>query len=267
MKQATLFLTALTILIFCSCSSKSDREFYAPSADYELAELKEEAIPEKVETAERKLIKEGDISFKTTDLNETKTLIMKSVQELNGYITKENVYTYSDKLEHRLTIRVPVNNFDLLLKSISESVEKFDSKSIDVFDVSEEYIDIEARIKTKKDLLNRYTELLKQASKIDEILTIEKEIGKLQSEIESFEGRMKYLNDRVAFSTLNVRYYQKTTQAFGFASKFVEGIKNGWDVFLWVVIGLSHIWVFIIVSVAIIYFVKKWRKKKRHGNN
>jgi hypothetical protein len=161
-----------------------------------------------------------------------------------------------------LTIRVPADKFDLLLKKVSDSVDKLERKNIDLLDVTEEYIDIEVRVKTKKELHARYVELLKQATKVDEILNIEREIGNLQTEIESVEGRMKYLKDRISFSTLAVTYYHKTISAFGFSSKFVDGLKNGWNVFLWFIVGLSNLWVFILVAVAVIYLIR-WRRKKR----
>ena len=224
MKRLMTILTALAVLTICSCS-QSKQELGLVSADSEqVASVSQsnEQQSEKVETVERKIIKKGEIKFRTADVDKTKSLVVQTVQELNGYISNDNAYDYSERLEHRLTIRIPAENFDLLLKKISENVEKFDSKNIDVLDVTEEYIDIEARIKTKKELQAGYAELLKKAVKVDEILNIEKEIGNLQTEIESVEGRMNYLKDRIAFSTLTVTYYQKTTSAFGFSSKLVD---------------------------------------------
>ena len=266
MNKVMKILTVLTVLTMCSCN-QSKKE-YSMSTDMESNvefELINEQKFDKVETIERKIIKNGNIRFKTADVNKTKSLILRTVQELNGYISNDNVYDYSNQLEHQLTIRVPADKFDLLLQNISESVEKLDSKNIDVLDVTEEYIDTEARIKTKKEVQNKYVELLKQATKIDEVLNIEKEIGNLQTEIESVEGRMKYLKDKIAFSTLIVTYYQKTTSKFGFASKFIDGLKNGWDVFLWFIIGLSHLWVFIFAIIVTIFLVRLGRKKKKNG--
>ena len=264
MKKVMTILTVLTVLIICSCSQ--NKQEYSVAADSVMVEetafhTNEEF--DEIETIERKIIKKGQIRFKTADVNKTNSLITQTVKELNGYITMENAYDYSDRLEHRLIIRVPAEKFDMLFKNISESVEKFDSKHVDVLDVTEEYIDIDARIKTKKALQNKYIELLKRATKVEEILNIEKEIGNLQEEIESVEGRMKYLQDNIAFSTLNVTYYQKTTSSFGFASKFVEGIKEGWSVFLWVIVGLSYLWVFLLVAVVSIYFIRLLKKKKK----
>ena len=263
MKKVMTILAVITVLAICSCS-RAKQEYNMMSADVAMEEpalQTNEQKTDKVEMVDRKIIKQGEIKFKTANVNKTKSLILQTVQELNGYISKENAYDYSDRLEHRLIIRVPADKFDTLLKNISESVEKLESKNVDLLDVTEEYIDIAVRIKTKKELQSRYVELLKQASKVDEILNIEKEIGNLQTEIETVEGRMKYLNDKISFSTLTVTYYQKTSSKFGFSSRFIDGIKNGWSVFLWFIIGLSHLWVFISIAVVSFYLVRRWKKK------
>jgi len=261
MKKVITILTVLAVLTICSCSQAKQESNVAQSVEVSLQP--DEQKSDKVETVDRKIIKQGEIKFETADVDKTKSLILQTVQELNGYISKDNAYSYSDRLEHRLTIRIPADKFDLLLKNISESAKKLDSKNVDVLDVTEEYIDIDARIKTKKDLQNKYLELLKRATKVEEILNIEKEIGNLQTEIESVEGRMKYLKDRITFSTLTVTYYQETTSPFGFSSKFVEGIKNGWSVFLWFIVGLSYLWVFLFAAIVTIYVVRLYRKRKK----
>ena len=218
-----------------------------------------------LETAERKIIKKGNIQFATTDVNETKSLITQTVQKFDGYISDDDVGGSSNRIEHRLTIRIPADKFDSLLSTISESVNKLDDKKIEVLDVTEEYIDIAARTKTKKELQNRYIALLERAETVEDILRIEKEIGALQTEIESIEGRMKYLNDRITFSTLIVAYYQEIQEATVpfFVSEFAEGVKNGWDGFLWFIVGLSYCWVFILIGVMI-YFLWLWGKKQKN---
>ena len=223
-----------------------------------------EQVADRVETTERKIIKRGNIAFETPDVNETKSLITQTVRELNGYIANDNVGGSSSRIEHRLTIRVPAGNFDALVNTVSQSVNKLDSKTIEVLDVTEEYIDVAARTKTKKELQNRYLALLDRAETVEDILHIKREIGNLQTEIESVEGRMRYLIDRIAFSTLTVTYYQKIDtpdSSFVFYSEFAEGIKGGWEGFLWLLIGLSYLWVFILL-VVMIYFVRLWKKKK-----
>jgi hypothetical protein len=242
------------------------QEYKGTSADLasQVLQKTEQNEPENVgKSVERKIIKEGQLSFETAKVSETKNLIVSAVQELNGYISKDNVNDYSDRLEHRLVIRIPSEKFDLLLNKVSESAEKLDSKNIDVIDVTEEYIDIDTRIKTKKELENRYKELLKQATKIDEILSIERELAQLRSDIESVEGRMNYLKDRISYSTLTVTYYQKTASAFRFTSQFGQALKQGWSSFLWFLIGLTHLWTFILIAgVTGAYFFFRYKRNK-----
>lgn len=272
MKRVITILTVLAVLSICSCnSSKSSEYAYTCMTDIEEASWQsdEQKTDNLESTTERKIVKRGNIRFQTADINKTKSLISQTVQELNGYISNDNAYDYSDRFEHNLTIRVPADKFDMLLKNVSESVEKLDSKNIDVLDVTEEYIDIEARIKTKKELQDRYKEILKKATTVSEILTVEREIGSLQTDIESVEGRMKFLKDEIKFSTLTVTYYQKvtTSSSLGFFFELRDGFKSGWNGFLWFIIGVSYLWVFILVAVAVIYLIIRWRRKKRKMNN
>jgi len=261
MKKIMTIFTALTVLAICSCAKKAPMENLSMPMSMPMLENSINNI--EIESVERKIIKWGYINFETADVNKTKSFVIQVVNELNGDISSENVYYYYHQIRHRLAIRVPADKFDLLLTTIYESAKKIDDKSIFVSDVTEEYIDIEVRIKTKKALQARYIELLKQATKVDEILNIEKEIGKLQEEIESVEGRMRYLNDNIVFSTLTVGYYQKTTSKFEFSSKFVDGIKNGWNVFLSFIIGVSQLWVFILLAALAVYLFKLWKKREK----
>ena len=278
MKKIMAIMTVLAVFTICSCNrmdeSKASYSIDAAPAAYGISGRSALSNEQQstgaqtagnIETEQRKVIKQGEISFKADDINKTKSFISEKVQELGGYISKDSGNEY----RQTLIIRIPSNKFDLLLHDISENAGKFDSKNIDVIDVTEEYIDVSARIKTKKELQNRYIELLKRAASIDEILKVEREIGNLQTEIESSEGRMKYLKDRIGFSTLTVTYYkeyQSVAYKFNFFSKFADGIKNGLENFLSVIIWLSNLWVFIVLIVVIIFLFKlrKWQKKKNN---
>lgn len=254
----------MLLLTIYSCGRM--QEYKGASSDIlEKDKTSTQRSTDKAEPVDRKIIKEGEIRFETSDINETKSLIDKTAKELGGYISKDDANDYSDRHEHRLIIRVPSDKFDLLLQRISENAKKIDSKNINVLDVTAEYIDIDARIKTKKELRDRYKEILKKASKVDEILSIEKEIGQLETDIESVEGQMKYLKDRISYSTLTATYYEKTSVLFGFPSIFVESFRRGWDFFLWFIIGVTNLWTFIFAGIVIYLIVKYRKKRKKNG--
>ena len=78
--------------------------------------------------------------------------------------------------------------------------------------------EIEQCSKTKKEVEARYRELLTRATSVEEILKIEEQIGNIRTEIESAEGRLRYLSNQVQYSTLHVTFYEKYSN-FGFWNK------------------------------------------------
>ena len=268
MKQLVRLLTLLFLAAIYSCQSNEKQAGFAADAAPEKSFKTEEKEPSPEKPIlERKIIKEGEITFETSNSKETKEIISKNVSEFKGYISKDNVFDYKDKVEYSVTIRVPADKFELLLDRISRNAKKLDSKNINALDITEEFIDVEARLKTKKELENRYKELLKQANKVEEILTIEREIGNLRTEIESIEGRLKYLNDRVSFSTLTAVFYERAGSSFGFNSKFGQAIQNGWTNLLWFFVAMTSLWPFIVITLIafIVYRRQKSRNKKKSG--
>ena len=247
--------------------SKTDSGSYEYEQSLETSSQSE--IPDLSETDlnfQRKIIKEGSISFETTDAKKTRDDIVKVVNENNGYLSSDNITNYSQSTRYRVTIRVPADNFDKLLEQISGTAKKVDSKEIKSLDVTEEFVDVESRIKTKKELETRYKELLKQANKVDDILLIEKEIGVLRTDIEAFEGRLRYLKDKVAYSTLTIEFYEQTEstpESFGFGGKIGDALYDGWIGALWFFIGLAKTWPFILMIIAAIYIIRYFRKKRK----
>ena len=266
MKKKIALWILVSLLVICSCNKSGNFRETSPEATFSQP-VDDIALNEKTDAdanipVERKIIREGDIRFETNNAEETKDLISKAVSDFKGYISSDNVYTYKDKVEHRIVIRVPAGNFDSLLNKISASARKIESKNINVLDVTEEFVDIEARIRTKKDLENRYKELLKKATKVEELLAIEKEIGTLRADIESIEGRLKYLSDRVFYSTLTVTFYEKTAVPFAFFSKIGSALRNGWTNLLWSIVGLTHIWPLLIIILTIAYIIIRVKRNK-----
>ena len=256
---AKVLLITVIILSIIGCSSGKEEEAgVAPL----IKELKTPSAQERL-PIDKKLIKEGDIYFESAKLSETRKQINEAVKRFDAYISKENEQTYRNRMSQTLVIRVPAVHFDDLVAEISRGVKKFDRKSIETTDVTEEYLDIELRITIKKETEARYRQLLTQAKTVKDILAIEEQIGKLRAEIESIEGRLKYLQDRIAYSTLTVTFYEKISAPIGFSSKFSLGLQNGWKNFVWFVIGLVHIWPFILLALLGIFGIGVYRRKRK----
>lgn len=268
MKIATL---SLLLLAFLSCNSGNNKELAitAPLADKDsnLRLNDPDATRSTESITERKVIKRGGISFQTRSIQETTSFIITTVNELKGYISSENVYNSENRTTQRLEIRIPATNFDELLIRISQNANRIDSKNVQVQDVTEEYIDIESRIKTKKELENRYKELLPQAKTVEEILAIEKEMGTLRTDIEAIEGRLGYLKDQVSLSTLTVEYYELSNSTLNFSSKLVQALVTGWKFLLGFIIGLVHLWPFLAISGITLFIIFRAGRKRKLKNN
>ncbi len=273
------YLTILSIIVFALSACHSSPESNLSLADYEselapvarqdMAKLKDGASATNNPVEKRKLIKDGDIDLRVTNIEESKFRIDSLLKVHNAYYGKEEFYKTDYSMSYSLTIRIPNNSFDKFIVDIENGTGEILSKSIDVKDVTTEFIDLETRLKNKRQYLNRYRELLKKASTIKEILSIEEKIRLLEEEIESTEGRLKYLGDLVAYSTLNlniskqVDYKYKPKRNTDFAQRFKKSLSGGWNGFVGFVLFLVNIWpVWFLLPLGIYLFRKIIKRMK-----
>jgi len=249
-----VFISGLIV----SCSGHSSEEHYAVSSEEFAAPIK----AKEDQKIERKLIKEGWLEFETKSLLSTRNNILEAVNTYNAYISSDQEFKSTGKVSNILAIRIPAMYFDDFLNSATEGVERFDVKNINVKDVTEEYLDVEARVKTKKALEERYVSLLEKASNITEILEIEKQIGELRTEIESIEGRLNFLQNQVSYSTLTITFYKKVPYETQFGEKFKNGLRNGWTNLVWFFVFLTNLWPFIVIGVGVFWGIRIYRRRK-----
>jgi Domain of unknown function (DUF4349) len=217
-------------------------------------------------TTDRKLIKNGSIEFEVSDTEETQKAIVKLTADAGGYVSSESQNSYSGSPRYEQTVRVPAEKLDEFLAKIEGLAKKVDNKSINTQDVTEEFIDVETRLKTKKELEARYRELLKQANKVEDILAIETQLGNVRSEIESMEGRLTYLKNQVSFSTLTITFYKVVSGNYGFGYRFMNSFGNGWNSLLEFVIGIFEAWPFVIMLGLGVWLFVRWRRNRKLAN-
>jgi hypothetical protein len=214
-------------------------------------------------TIERKLIKEGSIEYEADDLARAKDEWLKATKNWKGYVGSESAYNTSERNSTTLIIKVPAAHFDSLLASATMGIEHFDRKDIMVKDVTEEYVDVEARLKTKKDLEQRYQEIMKKANTVSEMLEIEKEMGTLRADIESIEGRLNVLKSQVAFSTLTVTIYESVKAPNFFGTRMGSGFVNGWNNLLDFFVFIVNLWPFFLLGALGYVGIRRWRAHRK----
>lgn len=262
-------LVGLTMsLLVLACSGGSEESY----ANYELAEVAELEAPVTkslqseplAQRRERKLIRNARLEFETDDLDKTAKQIQLAVNKHKGYLGSEQSNNYGTRQSTALQVRIPASSFEAFIEDIASGVTQFDEKSISARDVTEEFVDVEARLKNKKELEARYQEILKQAKNVKEILEIEREINSLRSDIESMEGRLNYLRNQVGLSTVHITYYKENPKAVAFGQKFSQGFRSGWTNLVWFLVGLVNIWPFLILLGLGIFGLRRYLNKRKH---
>ena len=218
----------------------------------------------------QKIIKTADLSYKVEKYNTSRSKILSIIKQHHAYVSSENQSSDEYRTNNSMVIRVNSSEFDALLDNLLKEAVFVDYKRINAEDVTEEFVDISARLKSKNDALLQYQVILKKANSIDEILDVQQYIRILQEEIESIQGRLKYLNNKVDLSTINLTFYEQgkimpvQSESFGF--KVRQAISYGWQGLIAFFVGLIYLWplwiILVITLYLIRYFVKKARRKR-----
>lgn len=240
MKRIIFLLTAA--LIFASCEKKdvyvnesaplnsgfsASRVLMAKAASpnaLAAADFFDEAADDSSAVVlERKLIKNGTISVEVQNLQNAEEKVSEWCASFGGYIESSSTSTSDSSF----TVKVPSAKFDAAI----ESAGKFGSvknTTVSLQDVSEQFYDLKGRLETRKVLRDKLSGYLKQASTMQDMLKIERELNNVQSEIESMEGRLNMLSNQIDYSTISVFItlpYNTTTGGFKFPD-FGDGARR-----------------------------------------
>lgn len=259
MTKINFFLLVISYGLF-SCQSSNKGE------NVEVSMMKLNA-PEKNEVRlvvdeNRKIIKNAKVEFNISDIGETDRNIGSLVRKLNGFVSWEKEKKEEDRISKSLTIRIPSKSFDLFFSEFDKLDFDIIDKEIGLTDVTEEYVDVEARLKNRRQVELKYLNLLTKANSVEDILNIEKAIGEIRGEIESTEGRFKVLNNQIEYSTINLTYSKLVASKYGFFNRIIIAIKKGWEGFLSALVFLISLWPYYILLFSA-YILFKWQRKLR----
>lgn len=283
MIKKTIF--SLFLLVFLNCTktdkystvnaslidvipeSPSKMETPPPPMEVAKNEVPGEVIsPKKTDTISKKIIKNGDMEIAVSNLLEAKKKVSEIIKNNKAYLQSET-FRNSDTSENiNLVIRVPHQNFDAIINSFSDGIGSVEAKTVKAEDVTEEYTDVSIKLENKRIYLEKYREMLKNAASTKDILEIQENIRALEDEIDVAEGRLRFIDDRVNYSTLELLLFKEkarssATSKIGFGSRFGDSIAEGWNSFVSFLLGLISFWPFFIIIPLLIFAWKKWRRK------
>jgi hypothetical protein len=161
------------------------------------------------ESMTRKIIYHANLLIRTQDYLKARQEIENVIFTSNAYIVKMNEKQSDDYNEVQMTVKVPQNGFAGFIQEMEKVSPGKVTKSLEGMDVTEEYVDLESRLRAKQVVEARLLEFMKSAQKTDDLLRISNDLSIVQEEIERIQGRMRYLDNNVAFSTVDIRLVEE----------------------------------------------------------
>lgn len=152
----------------------------------------------------RMIIRNGNLRLLVTDTQETMTSINTLTDGYAGWVVESRTINHPDGTYGNMTLRVPSDSFISAMEEIKGFAFEVLDESASGQDVTDEFVDISARLQNLEATADRVRQFLLDAETIEEALEVNKELSRLEGEIESMKGRIKYLSQSAAYSTISV---------------------------------------------------------------
>jgi len=230
---------------------------------------------------ERKIIRNADLTLEANAPEEAQNKITAIAESKGGFVIESSQSGSDAQATTRdtvtMTIRIPAAKFNETLDAIRQTSSRVIVETVKGQDVTEEFIDIEARLKTQKALEAQFLEIMKRSNSVEDALNVQREIANVRTEIEKVEGRKHFLENQASLSTIKIKL--QTPIAFagnssGFFNQLGESISAGLNgamsfllVMVTALIALVPFLLFIALPIYLLirYLLRKNRKQKLAG--
>jgi hypothetical protein len=225
------------------------------------------AVQAATEPIDRKIIRNGELTLETESPTEGLRKIAAAAESHGGFVMtsefKQNAVPAGAKPSQSVTVvaRVPASEFASALEQIRNAGDRVVQEKISGQDVSEEYLDVEARLRNKKALEGQFLEIMKQARKVEDALDVQNQLADVRTEIERLEGRRRFLENQAALSTITTTLQMPqpiiaaTTTGFGTTIKraFGDAVDTAASIVLFVIQAAI-----ILVPITVFFGLPGW---------
>ena len=271
--KKTLYIIGCMLTLWACNPSRSDnnseeRITFQEEADYVAPQLSKRNIASNKAgdpTVETKIRRTARLTFQTQDTKKTKTHIDRCIQEFGGIVENEDITNNDKQITHRLHVRVPAQQLDTFLLCIEAGAMKIDYKDISQEDVTTQHIDLSTRLHNKQELEKKYLQLLTKANNVNDILSIERELNQIRSDIESTTQQLNYLNRQIDYSSCRITFYKNLPSNINNGSNIANALREGGHNFIAFLMFCLSLWPFWILAIIIIIplYIKRRKKKQK----
>ncbi len=224
-------------------------------------------------TDERMVVKNSNMSLVVKDVSEAQDQILNRVKTLGGYMVSTSLRNPQEAATSTVTVRVPEKNLDQALDYFRGLSTKVVSENLYGRDVTDEYVDIEERLAAYNKTKARFGAILEQATEVEDLLTVQRELINVQKQIDNLKGQQKYLEQNAALSKVTIylstdEYSLPYTPSETWRPKvifkkavrsLVKTLRSIGSLAIW--LGVYS--VLVLPAIAIIWFIRKRKKSKQ----
>ena len=273
-------LPILLALMIAACGGGGyDRSAEAPvTAD--LQEAPQEAAPARQAAAQdaapdtastaRHLIRRASLRLRVDDYAEARTEVTALVGRFGAYLGGEQEQRYPEHIENTLTLRVPAARFDALMEALLAVGDEVDARTVEVEDVTRQYVDLEARLGARRAVADRLAALLARANSVEDVLAVQTQLAQVQEGIEAAEAELRFLRNQVALSTITVTLLEESATGLlagpSFLSRLGDAFETGWEgmqALAVVAVALWPFWLLVALLVPVVRRLERRRKTRR----
>ena len=224
------------------------------------------ALPSTAE--ERMIVRTGDMALVVEDINQSIEAITQMSLAFGGYVVSSYIQGEEEEMRGWISFRVPDDKFETALTQLRDMAVRVNSEQTSSQDVTEEYIDLQARLGNAEATEQQYLALLDKAVDVEDILNIYNYLSQVRSEIEQLKGQIQYLEKTTSTSLISVSLEPETTDK--------PLVRTGWSalevlkaaargiVAFGQVLGTIAIWLLIFIPVwGTILGIILWRLHKK----
>jgi uncharacterized coiled-coil protein SlyX len=224
--------------------------------------------------ANHMIVKNAELELLMEDVPTGVDGVTQVVVDTLGYILSSRTWLQDDHQYATMTIGVPVHEFERTMRRLRGMATKVLDETASGKDVTDQYVDLESRLRNLEATEARVRSFLEQAINVEESLRINAQLAEITAQIEKAKGQMSYLRDRAAYSTITVHLVPQVPppvpepdlwrpgKTLGRAAKVLGSILQAVsDTLIWIVVILGP----FAAPAALLYWLARWlgqRKRK-----